>query len=146
MTVTIEEAHPHQHAVQFYEGEQFLVDRVVEFLSDGIREGQPCVVIATPEHNDSFAAGLRLIGLDLQRVTFLDARATLERFCERGTPSAPRFRRVIGGALKKAGGGVRVRAYGEMVDLLWRDGEPDAAIRLEALWNDLANRHTFSLL
>src|ERR1051325_61808 len=33
-----------------------------------------------------------------------------------------------------------------MVDLLWRDGEPDAAIKLEELWNDLASHYTFSLL
>jgi PAS domain S-box-containing protein len=33
-----------------------------------------------------------------------------------------------------------------MVDLLWRDGAPDAAIRLEELWNDLGRHYTFSLL
>ncbi len=45
-----------------------------------------------------------------------------------------------------ARGATRVCAYGEMVDLLWRDGKPDAAIRLEELWNDLAGRYEFSLL
>ena len=27
-------------------------------------------------------------------------------------------------------------AFGEMVDLLWRDGNAKAALRLEELWND----------
>ena len=31
-----------------------------------------------------------------------------------------------------------IRAYGEMVDVLWQDGLTAAAIRLEMLWNQLA--------
>jgi hypothetical protein len=37
-----------------------------------------------------------------------------------------------------------VRAYGEMVDLLWKDGLEEAAIRLETLWNELANTHVIA--
>jgi len=36
--------------------------------------------------------------------------------------------------------------YGQMVDLLWKDGKHDVAIRLEILWNQLANTQRFSLL
>ena len=39
-----------------------------------------------------------------------------------------------------------IRAYGEMVDVLWKDGKEAAAIRLEMLWNQLANTRKFSLL
>jgi len=39
-----------------------------------------------------------------------------------------------------------IHVYGEMVDVLWRRGDTRAAIQLEMLWNDLANRHDFSLL
>jgi hypothetical protein len=39
-----------------------------------------------------------------------------------------------------------VRAYGEMVDVLWQGGRRDAAIRLEEFWNNLAQLQTFSLL
>jgi hypothetical protein len=39
-----------------------------------------------------------------------------------------------------------VRAYGEMVDLLWKDGKAEAAIALEELWNELAAKYQFSLL
>jgi PAS domain S-box-containing protein len=147
MTAGIDEASAHHHAVQFYEDERFLVERVAEFLAAGAREGEPCVVIATEEHNAAFAARLRALGVDAEPVTFLDARTTMEQFLHRGMPDGERFRQVIGGTLEtiNAGGG-RVRAYGEMVDLLWRDGEPDAAIRLEELWNDLANHYAFSLL
>jgi hypothetical protein len=33
-----------------------------------------------------------------------------------------------------------------MVDVLWRRGQADAAIRLETLWNNLATIYSFSLL
>jgi len=39
-----------------------------------------------------------------------------------------------------------VRAYGEMVDVLWQRGEQDAAMRLEEYWNELTRLQTFSLL
>jgi PAS domain S-box-containing protein len=39
-----------------------------------------------------------------------------------------------------------VRAFGEMVDLLWRDGRRRAAIELEHLWNEASAIHSFSLL
>jgi PAS domain S-box-containing protein len=147
MTIAVDEQIPHHHAVQFYEEEQFLVERVAEFLAAGAGEGEPCVVIATAEHNAAFAGQLQALGVDSGAMLFLDARATMEQFLSRGMPDEERFRRVIGAVLERANpSGGRVRAYGEMVDLLWRDGEPDAAIRLEELWNDLANHHTFSLL
>lgn len=39
-----------------------------------------------------------------------------------------------------------VRAYAEMVDVLWKQGKTEAAVRLEVLWNELASTHVFSLL
>jgi PAS domain S-box-containing protein len=145
MSAGIDEVMPHHHAVQFYEEERFLIERVAEFLAAG--DGAPCLVIATEEHNAAFAAQLQRLGFDPEDVLFLDARSTMEQFVHRGMPDAERFRQVIGRTLETINpAGRPVRAYGEMVDLLWRDGEPDAAIRLEELWNDLANHYAFSLL
>lgn len=39
-----------------------------------------------------------------------------------------------------------VRAYGEMVDVLWKDGHAEAAMALELLWNKLALKHSFALM
>ena len=38
-----------------------------------------------------------------------------------------------------------VRAFGEMVALLWAEGNYAGAIRLEELWNELQKSHSFSL-
>lgn len=64
-------------------------------------------------------------------------------------PDEGLFKQHIGGLILKTGNGggpSSIRAYGEMVDLLWRDANPEGAIRLEELWNDLISAYSFSLL
>jgi PAS domain S-box-containing protein len=141
--------------VQFYEDETFLVAAVADFLAHGLALGQPLLVIATAPHVAELLARLRARGFDIDtavmngRVTILDARETLATFMVDSLPDATRFSAWIGHALRKSdrtGERGCVRAYGEMVDLLWKDGNVTAAVRLEELWNDLAVQHSFSLL
>ena len=138
------------HSVQFYESDEYLHDLVANFVAEGLQSGEPAVIIATEAHRNGFASHLRMMGIDPDhtRITMLDARATLEQFMDGDTPNADRFRTVIGGVLEENGGetNTRIRAYGEMVDLLWRDGNPRAAVQLEELWNGLAGLYTFTLL
>jgi PAS domain S-box-containing protein len=136
-----------EHAVQFYEKDDFLCDRVAHFIAEGLGAGEPALIIATNDHRSAVLSQLSGRGCDLERVTFFDARETLEKFMSGAMPDEQKFYAIIGGAVsQRANGGGRIRAYGEMVDLLWRDGKPDAAIRLEELWNGLASHHAFSLL
>jgi signal transduction histidine kinase len=144
------------HRVQFYDSEDFLALTVANFLEEGIRGGQPLVVIATEPHRRSFASQLKSKGHDVDRVSgsgqlmLLDARDTLEKFMVDQLPEAGRFKTVIGTALQSArelgGGNAVLRLYGEMVDLLWRDGNTEGALQLEQLWNDLSHTYEFSLL
>jgi hypothetical protein len=79
----------------------------------------------------------------------VDAEETLSTFMKDGVPDAEAFQRIVGGVLDHAARGRRqatVRAYGEMVDCLWKTGAAAAAIRLEVLWNQLAETRAFSLL
>jgi hypothetical protein len=79
---------------------------------------------------------------------FLDADATLSALLVDGEPDRDLFRSVIGTLLSdlvsRNPGGVAV--YGEMVGLLWSRGRVSAAMRLEALWNELQRELPFSLL
>lgn len=143
------------HDVQFYENEHFLAAAVADFLAAGISVGQPLIVIATQEHREEFLRRLKAKGLDVEYasrngfLTMLDAREMLAHFMERDVPDADRFRSTVGSVINKSLGLSShrcVRAYGEMVDLLWKDGNTEGAIRLEELWNDLATTHSFSLL
>ena len=80
----------------------------------------------------------------------MDAADTLAKFTVNGWPDAALFSELIGAYVLQAqaasrDGSSQVIAFGEMVSLLWAQGKPDAAIRLEQLWNDLAKNHSFSL-
>ena len=141
------------HVVQLYQDEEFLAEAVTEYIGAGLRCGEAAILIVTPAHRTLFIKAFAAAGLDSGRaisdgqLRFLDASATLQGFMRQGLPDWHRFRAAVGGALA----GLRceypgVRAYGEMVDVLWRDGRRDAAIRLEEYWNDLAQIQTFSLL
>jgi len=142
------------HVVQFYEGDAFLVDTVARFVGAGLGAGDTAVIIATRPHRKHVEEQLRMRGLDVSRAREqgryipLDAAETLARFMRDGQPDQARFDDIVGGIIEHAAHGrqTSVRAFGEMVALLWVDGQRDAAIRLEALWNDLAKRIPFSLL
>src|ERR1051325_10671633 len=99
------------HIVQFYEKEGFLSGVVADF--------QPSLVIATPAHCRAFEEELTARGLG-GRATFLDAEETLALFMSGGQPDPHRLRTAVGGLLMP-----EMRAYGEMVDLLWRDGRSE---------------------
>ena len=145
----------HFHAVRFYNDADSLCRIVGEFLGAGLENGEPAIVIATPGHTASVNACLRRRGLDVDALKHagdyvtLDARETLAAFMVDGLPDPASFRSTIGETLTQVTRGrekTTVRAYGEMVDVLWKDGLEAAAIRLETLWNQLANTHDFKLL
>jgi signal transduction histidine kinase/ActR/RegA family two-component response regulator len=80
------------------------------------------------------------------RYVSLDAAETLSKFTFDGALDPQVFARVVGDIITRASlAGRRVRIYGEMVALLWAEGDHDAAIRLEGLWNELRESHPFSL-
>ena len=152
---TADRVHAHHHAVQFYGNESELFKTVGTFLSEGLVSGQPAVVIATVDHAAAIQDALASHLIDVARarhlgdLVMLDAEETLGTFMHNGAPDKLLFQRHVGGLLEQAvrgRGRTPLRAYGEMVDVLWRRDQTDAAIRLEVLWNELASLHHFSLL
>ena len=133
------------HIVQTYQDPAFLADAVAEYLGTGLRRGEAAIVIARPQHAAKFREKLGTPG-ERGQLIFLDAEETLARFMADGMPQWHAFHEVIGGLIAQ----VRlqypaVRAYGEMVDILWQEGRREAAIRLEEFWNELTRLQTFSL-
>ena len=145
----------HEHLVQFYDDESVLYDAVARFAATGLAAGEPVILIATEEHGRALVNRLRQSGCRPDgasvtgQLTLLDARDTLSKFMVGNEPDWEKFSSIVGGLIERSREGRRephVRLYGEMVDLLWRDGNQQASIRLEELWNDLARLHAFSLL
>jgi KaiC/GvpD/RAD55 family RecA-like ATPase len=145
----------HFHAVRFYENQSSLCRIVASFLREGFAHGQPALIIATAEHSRGIVAELSARDLfaealiDSGDLILIDATQTLASFMLGGLPNPDKFAEVITAALervRRGRRGVTVRAYGEMVDILWKQGLDVAAIQLEMLWNRLARNGEFSLL
>ena len=141
------------HFVQVYQDEVFLCQAVCEYVRTGLSRGEGVIIIARPSHAAAFVQQLENDGVGARaavaagQLVVLDAEETLARFTAQGMPDWQSFHALIGGVMAK----LRldypaVRAYGEMVDVLWQRGEREAALRLEEFWNDIAKLQTFSLL
>jgi hypothetical protein len=143
----------HDHLVEFYETESLLVESVRNFFRPALAAGDPVLLVATPAHRAAFITALEACGIDVKesrrRGLFvdLDAADTLNRFLVDRVPDPSLFAEVVEGVVASAGNGnPRMRIYGEMVALLWDEGNREAALALEDLWNDLSDRRQFILL
>lgn len=144
------------HAVQFYGDEKTLFETVAAFLGQGFLDGQPAIIIATAKHGSAILSHLQQRMIDVKRaqdvgdLLVLDAHRMLEAFMDQSGPNPIRFEATIGPLIgrmsENRARATCVRAYGEMVDVLWQQRRCDAAIALESLWNDLASRYGFALL
>ncbi len=151
------ELHRHTHSVQFYSDDTFLVDVLSRFMGAAVGAGDAAIVIATQAHRESLAERLSARGLDVARAVeqgryvALDAEETLSQFMIDDWPDGKRFVELLGGVISRAKAAAenehgRAALFGEMVALLWDAGKSDAALRLEHLWNQIAQSHTFSLV
>lgn len=146
------EISPCDHLVQIYQDDTTFLDALEGFVSGGIMAGDGVVVIATPHHLAALDTRLRSRGIDTataaQRDQYLglDAEEMLSKFMVKGWPDESLFRTFVTETLQRAkGNGRRVRAFGEMVALLWAQGNTGATVHLEHLWHRLCHEQTFSL-
>jgi KaiC/GvpD/RAD55 family RecA-like ATPase len=151
----LEGAPPTGHAVQVYMELDELASSVGKFLDAGFRAGEPAIVIASSEHREAFRAEFERHGHDVEDLqaqgllTCRDADETLAGFMDGDVPSAERFEATVGGLLDEVAGRFpeqTTRAFGEMVDLLFRRGQRAAAIGLEERWNRALESRRCALL
>ncbi len=151
----LHDSQPSDHGVQVYTSVGELADSVSAYLAAGFEAGEPAAVVVRPRNWETFAGALGQRGWDPKAVaesgllTLADAGTTLGAFMVGDSLSASRFEEVVGGLLDQVAGrhpGARIRAFGEMVDILCLRGQQEAAVALEELWNDLARTRNFALL
>jgi DcmR-like sensory protein len=141
------------HAVMFHrDGDEF-AGRVSGYLLKALRKDGAAIVIATPEHWRAIRARLAWAGVDVAgaqaagALVVLDAVETMSRFMVAGWPDAASFWQVISPVIHQATEARKpVHVFGEMVALLWNSGQVNAAIDVEAMWNELTAQYPFSLL
>jgi hypothetical protein len=80
----------HQHGVQFYSQDSFLLEELSEYIGDALRVGDAAVVVATETHRNSLLQWLTSRGLDIaalveqERLVVTDAAQLLETFMRDG--------------------------------------------------------------
>ena len=140
------------HFVQLYESDDVFMDTLTGYVAGGLRAGEGVIVIATPDHRQELDERLRAMGLDLtgakehDQFIVMDAQEMLAKFAPNGWPDQELFTEVVADLLCRASRNRRkVRAFGEMVALLWAKGHCGGTVRLEHLWHELCARESFSL-
>src|SRR5665213_1361915 len=150
----LENPEPHEHFVQLHDGDsKSLARNVGRYLSQGLKRGDSLLVIAAKQNEQAFIGAIRDSGEDPEaavrtsRLLFLDVGVALAEFMVDGQPDWNRFQKTIGRAMRKvqSPGHSGLRAYGEMVGVLWQEGHYSAAIRLEEFWNKLLQMSGFTL-
>ena len=156
LSTGLEARHAHPvHAVDFYDGDACRLTRgVCAYIAEGLRAGEGVILIATPAHRSAFLEELSESGLQPEaavrdgRLVLADPDELLQRFMDGGQPHWQRFQAAVEpliAAMQARVGPNRIRAYGEMVDVLWNAGQSPAAARLERFWNKLMAAREFSL-
>jgi len=142
----------HHHEVGFYSDDASLLDGFTQFIGAAVKSRSAVIVIATESHRDGLLLRLHAHGLDIAaaieqgRYISLDAAERLSTFMVDGMPDPVRFFNVADDLLLNAakaakGEAPHVVACGEGAPLLWVQGNPEAAIRLEHLWNEMVKSY-----
>jgi hypothetical protein len=142
-----------EHPCSFYSDDSVLASTVATFLAPAFAERQALIAIGTPEHLAAIEDRLRSTGHDIDgarasgQYASMDAEWALQQLTVHGMPTAERFNAIVGPHIKRAADEYgSVRAFGEIVSLLWRDGKRQAALRLEELWNEALGYHPLALV
>lgn len=138
------------HVVAYYDNDNSLVQSVCDFLRAGTDAGETCIVIARSEiitklyREYSSTSGFSHTLSNEKHLVFR-AEAVLDNFMINGMPNRTKFFKTIRELLDEADNkGKPVRAYGDMVALLWEQGNKEGAVALEELWSEATQKYHFS--
>jgi hypothetical protein len=144
---------PCEHLVQIYDEDGAFLDCLAGFVSGGLKAGEAVIIIASAVHLRSLEFRLRAQGVNLAAAAMqgqyfsFDAEASLSNFMVGSWPDEDLFKQFVNSLLARARGknDRRVRAFGEMVAVLWAGGHNGATVRLEHLWHQFCRTAAFSL-
>jgi hypothetical protein len=146
------EVAPCSHVVQIYEDQEVFLNLLEGFVAGGITVGDCVIVIATAAHLEALEERLLSHGYNLATLSArdqyiaLNAEEVLAKFMVNDWPDYHLFMETVSTLFERAHQNQRqVRAFGEMVALLWAQGKSGATVMLEYLWNTFCEKEDFAL-
>lgn len=146
------EVAPCDHVVQIYESDECFLSTLEQFVVSGLEAQEGVILVATEAHLQEVDKRLGRRGFDVDKLIAShqyvrrNAEEMLSRFMVHNWPDEHLFNACINEIIAPARKNYnRVRAFGEMVALLWADGKNGATVQLERLWNQLHRHEGFSL-
>jgi len=147
---------PAVHSVHIYEDDSALIGRLCGIIASGLQLGDSVLIVASAAHREALVKKLEKAGVDVRstaregRFSMVDAKQTLATFMRKGSPDRDLFMKSVGRLLATAKASARSKdrgltVFGEMVAVLWDEGKKEAALEVEALWNDALNDRAFHL-
>src|SRR3954462_12708712 len=147
-------AGPRDHIVQLYQDQQFLNRAVCRFAAGAIANGEGVILVPTAAHWEGFRPRLEAEGGDVKgaqargQLSIVDADELLPRFMRDAMPDAPVFLGLAANVIASTRDEARypkVRWWGEMVNVLWEQGNVAASMALEDQFHRLANHHEIAI-
>lgn len=142
------------HIVQLYRDENFYGEAISHFAAEGIVRGESIILVATRRNWENISGRLEGKGFDIEelfrqgQLTLLDADGTLPKFMAGNDPDGKIFKPLAAQTIAKARAGgkyPRVRWWGEMVNVLYANGNPRGSNRLEELFDEVAHEESIAI-
>jgi hypothetical protein len=142
------------HIVQLYQDDDFYGEAISHFAAEGLVRGESIILVATAPHWKNISARLRGKGFDTDelfrqgQLILLDADHTLPKFMAGNLPDGNIFKPLAKQTIAKARAGgkfPRVRWWGEMVNVLYVDGNSGGSHRLEEFFDEVAHEENIAI-
>ena len=148
---------PRRHEVEFYLGDAAFVEGFVRFITVALERGNSVILIASKSRCDNVIKRLKAQRIDVDSAIYsgsfipLDVRETLSAFMIDGMPDESRFLEIAGKLIEQAAKAAKpdrtcVALCGECTSTLWTQDKPNAAIRLEQLWDRVSRTYDVDIL
>lgn len=143
---------PHRHEVAFYPDDISLVEGYAKFIENALSAGNAIIVAVTESHRASLIPKLQANGVNVDEAIDqgsyvpLDAADIMATLTIHDVPDTIQCTKVIRDVIMRAAKGVsaehaRVMACGEIAPTMLSKGNPEGAIRLEHLWDEISRNY-----
>jgi MEDS: MEthanogen/methylotroph, DcmR Sensory domain len=142
------------HIVQLYQDDDFYGEAISHFAAEGLVRGESIILVATAPHWQNVSRRLHRKGFDTAalfrqgQLTLLDAETTLPKFMAGNMPDGAIFKPLAKETIARARAGgkyPRVRWWGEMVNVLYVNGNPQGSNRLEQFFDEVAHEERVAI-